>query len=70
MAAHVRISRADGSSFEMGVKRLSHFGRVEAVADDGTVVDLSAAVCLTEIVLKPGDVEKVVVTFLAFEVES
>lgn len=67
---YVRITRASNPQKELGAKRLSHFGRVEAVGEDGTVVDISAAVSLTEIVLKPGDIERAVVSFIAFEVES
>lgn len=71
MPAYVRITRGDAPGLWLaGSKRLGQFGTVEAVADDGTVVDLSACVANTEILLKPGDVERVVITFLAFEVES
>lgn len=70
MSAHIRINRADPANYEPGEKRPAHQMNVQAVAADGTAVDISDAVVLAEIVLEPGEPEKAVVTFIAFEVES
>lgn len=66
----IRITRAHPTPYMEGAKRLAHLGKVEAVGEDGTTVDISRAVANTEIELKPGEVERVRLTVLAFEVES
>lgn len=68
MNAHIRIERAPSS--QPGGKRLTMHGRVVAVGDDGTEVDISSIVGLSKVIFKAGDIELVELTVMAFEIES
>lgn len=71
MSAYIRVTRGDPAGMYLqGARRLAHTGKVEAVGEDGTTVDISNAVALLEMECKMGAAELLRVTVLAFEVES